>query len=326
MKKVALVLCIVLSGALVHAASQTCLKEFHLKDFTFYSVGDATVQNSDFQGLTGTGQDFISLSDFAVNSSDQRDCLTLSSAGDTILNKSSVNGSVESPWLICISETGVNGSLSAQSVELNDAGISGLIYSKNIPKYNGSLNRKKYVKTETVMRVKHDLIQNEIKKLESDLNSFKSIPVDCLSLSRNDFDQNPNVEISALALSGCRSIVLRASATTRITIRVTGEQAILKAQYIKMQGGLTPQNIVWNMSPLKSLFISNTATAFPGMPGQIFAPQANVEFYNALITGSMVVKNLLYKSFDSKVDSRDGGENHTGQINKPVSSGRQPYE
>lgn len=305
-----------------------CPLYYHLKDFTFYSLGDASVRLSDFQGLTGSSQEFYALSNFTVNGSPSNlDCLALSSGSNILISTSAVIGSVESTGQIKEVRSSVQGSLKAQLVSMVDAYVQKYIYSSSTPKYNGQSYTRQWKQSTAALTVDHTQIFSEAIALKNKLNAMPKAEVDCQTISSHKFDQSPSVVIDSEELSSCKTIILKASSKTKVTIHVDGSSVELIGLNVKLQGGLTPGQVVWNFSNLTDLFISNTASAYPGMPGHVFAPAATVEFYNGLITGSLVTGSLVYKEFDSRVGKVNPNEpNHTGQINSPVDGGHLPYD
>jgi choice-of-anchor A domain-containing protein len=76
-------------------------------------------------------------------------------------------------------------------------------------------------------------------------------------------------------------------------INVPGENIMLEAQNIILDGKIRPSNITWNFYQAKFLHLSHTHNAKLGMPGIVMAPKAVVEFNEALITGALYAGDIV---------------------------------
>jgi choice-of-anchor A domain-containing protein len=106
------------------------------------------------------------------------------------------------------------------------------------------------------------------------------------------------------------NVSLSGSANTLLVVNVLDQEVSIYNYGIFLNGGLTPQNIVWNFPNATKLFIAYSGMANYGLPGTFVAPNAQVTFNNARITGALFAKSIL-----GKADSLDCKGVVSGQVN-----------
>lgn len=142
--------------------------------------------------------------------------------------------------------------------------------------------------------------------------SMSSLSESLLNASEND-----QVEEILLTPDQLSDNFLRLNSDKEVLIiQVPGEEIVIKSLGLELSGKLSPHNIIWNFYEATSIDLSfsgvnaETYGENIGMPGTFFAPHADVNFNNVLITGA-----LYSRSIKGKASARDCSKIVSGQIN-----------
>ena len=111
-------------------------------------------------------------------------------------------------------------------------------------------------------------------------------------------------------------IVLKGSSSEILIVNVMGRNPVIIDTNVTIQGDITPDQIIWHFPEATSLSITRSGMSPEelgfnvGMPGTFVAPNAEVFFQNALITGSLYARKLT-----GLADREDCSGLVSGQIN-----------
>ncbi|WP_413289814.1 collagen-binding domain-containing protein [Bdellovibrio sp. HCB337] len=282
--------------SMAFAASSTICKTPSLYDFTVYSIGNIDVQQSDYQGLTGSGGSILAIN-FQFNSNPET-CLAVSVAKDLGISSSAINGNTEAQGTAGLRSVGARGDVVARKTHFVSTGVRGKVVTKN-PSF----------------RVNHaDVIEElivESSKLAHKsstgmaLNRADALVLDLKSTDNVIYILHPSV------INEAKRIIINGNPSSKVVINVPGEDIRLKGQDVMLLGDVNPANITWNFYQAKNLHISKTHNALYGMPGIVMAPLALVEFHEALITGALYAGSIV-TSLSPFTDL------NAGQVNRDV--------
>jgi hypothetical protein len=118
------------------------------------------------------------------------------------------------------------------------------------------------------------------------------------------------ITLNMARVQASHTIALSGSANGLLVVNVLETDVSFYNYGVVLTGGLTAQNIIWNFPNTKTLFIAYSGMNNYGMPGTFVAPQAQVTFNNARITGALFAKSII-----GKADKADCSGVVSGQVN-----------
>ena len=139
--------------------------------------------------------------------------------------------------------------------------------------------------------------------------------MDALSAKLSSPFPNANVKQITLNINPIHSggyLTLTGSPQQLLVVNVPGTNVSIQRYGIKLLGGLTPANIIWNFPNAQTLLIEGSGNDQYGMPGTFLAPNAQVTFLSARITGALFAGSIVGMANSYSCDS---ATLNAGQIN-----------
>lgn len=299
------------------ALSDVPCKAPTLYDFTVYSVGDISVQRSDYQGLTGTAGN-LTASHFQFNSNPET-CLALTTGQGTTIESSATNGNIESQGRTGLTFVGVHGNVSAKNLYLNSSHVSGHVFTPSLKNIYSGLSGRRY-KT-APFHAEHSAIVAELLSESAKLAALPSNGFAKYHGIELVIQLKPGSNVIALqnseVLNKVQKIYIVGDAMASVIVNIPGDVFKLKYQKVILDNNILPGNIIWNFHQARSLHLSHTHDPIYGMPGVVMAPYAQVEFHEALITGALYAGSIVTSTMLPT-------ELNAGQVNRAVGGHREP--
>ncbi len=248
-------------------------------EYLVFSRGDLQYESSDFQGLTGAGSK-VTMKDFNIHRSPPASgCPSLIAGSDVSLVDGSIQGGgVHSGGHIRLRRVSVQGELKALG------GVSSIDSNTT-----GSLKAQSSSVESLVSTSRFFVNQSR---------RFSEMPAKAYSSSSNNinFEAEPSgmsvFQISAERLAQNSIIRLRGSALSWIVINVLGSNASIRAQDIRLEGGIGFGRVLFNFVNATDLDITASGEIHYGIPATILAPLAATQFWNGLISGGLYIGSL----------------------------------
>ncbi len=300
-----------------------------LTDFSVFSKTDIDYSRSDFEGLVGAGSS-VRVEDFSfVGKPSASGVLVgenLSHNRGGILDHNLQVGSTAE-----ISELRHTGRISAHEVYLNHAGV-GHITAFDVHRTIGrnGYPTAGYESVRVISRRASEARRVELNSKLSHLStSMDELSTKCRQLPGKEVKAHGRVltfagnlemnvfTVDAVELSKARTIVFDLAPLSTTVINIRGSR--VEFQRVGMRVNQTNiRRLIWNMFEASELDIRFSGTSEVvnnrgiGLPGVFLAPQAKATFIEALITGSIFVKDL---------DGNEAGVSG-GQVNYSPFDGR----
>lgn len=307
-------------------ASMTCssFAQSRLLDYAVFSKENITYSRSDFEGAVVAGKT-ISVQDFLFVSGIKAEGIK---AGEWFNQlRGQINSQVNAGKNILLINVNALTSITAENVFLDQTSVSGRIKTKYLNITTSHMGYptsshggfKKMSNHEAVKR--HVNLKTEIAGLSHDLDLLSK---ECNSLSGTEIqlnngqiilssDNKKNVfNISAETIMKASTIEFAVPRDSTTIINVSGARLVIENLGIVLNG-LSPRNIIWNIFEAEELVISNSGSLETfqgraiGLPGVFLAPEAKTTFTEAVITGSLFVKDL-----DGDEEGKNGGQVNDG--------------
>jgi choice-of-anchor A domain-containing protein len=258
-----LALCILMTGFITKANSAAVNERCIVKsvfDLSAFAVDSITGTNLKSNGsLVAGAQVHLTKSEVELSV-----CRAISSHGNISLRDSKVVGSIESLGILNLINTEVIGK------------------TKNLPK---TLNVS-FLKNEMSTTSKKYAVLKQTPKIKSLI--YKNY----LTLSLKD---KTNVfSIAGNELEKIKKIELRAQKNQNLIVNVSGSSITLDQQNVDISGDIETSSIVWNFPEAKTLTIKNSQDIGLGFAGKILAPNATIKIENALISGRVFAKSIVF--------------------------------
>lgn len=288
------------------ASTDTC-KIKNLREVIVFTSGSISAFKSDFQGTVAAGGD-VYLEDFYL---DQTKCLSLTTAGQAGLAYGSVKNSMEGLKSVAIMNARVNGALRSNGdIYVSSANTDKAIGPKRPLTKNSnyfSFERRSITPTADFNDLNKQMIalSNQLASLPS--NMEVKVSGNKVILTAKNKVNAVTLSTQSLPLLTENLIEIHAEENQQVTINFEGTLVALQGLGVELYGSVRPADINWNFKNAQSLFIKNTANAYYGIPGTVIAPNADVEFYEGLITGALYAKSIIYTDLSKGLK--------TGQIN-----------
>ncbi|GEM_PF-5598358 len=300
-------------------------KKFTLKDFRVYAVSSVTAMNSDYQGSLGSG-DSIELTNFLIEKDSSNPCISLSAQKNLYFEKGKSAGAVEAKDTAHLNQAHIAGETSSNNIIANSSYLQKKVtYYDALQRENSTLGKKERLDQPFETQINHLSIKNELydlsKKLKQEPNQINISQ--CNELKNLNLNINKNHYIFSLnssLLETCQLVVLKGNKNHSVTFNISGRNAQLVGFNVRLLGNIRYDSISWNFHESETLFISNTANGTYGIPGFVYAPLAQTEFYEGLITGGLYVNSIIFDMDKFKGQS-------SGQINRTQQTHQMlPYE
>lgn len=304
-----------------------------LLDYAVFSKENITYARSDFEGAVAAGKT-ISVSDFFFVSTVK--------AGEWFKQmRGQVHSSVTAGNTIQLSNVNVRSSMTGAFVYLNESSVAGRIHANYLNITSGSMGyptsshggHKKMSRKEAENRALN--LKTEISALGYDLDLLSS---ECQSLKGQDIsehngtivlsssEQKSVFHISSSALMTANAVEFIVPSSSTVVINISGKDLRIENLGIRLNG-LDPRKLIWNIFEAERLNLSNSGSSEiymgreVGLPGTFLAPYARTTFTEAVITGSLLVKDL-----DGDELGRNGGQVNDGLFDgescRPVIRGK----
>lgn len=308
--------------------SSLCSAANSITDFTVFSKVNIEYARSDFEGMVGAGGDIL-VEDFSFVNATNNGVIaagSLKQARGFIGSTPVVTGKT-----IQINALKANGALNSCEVYLDNTAVYGDIRANYLKVTTG------YMGYETSSygswkKISRGVCASKLATLTNDMISL-GIDLDNLSKKCNELpgvvaepvygklvlkgDKAQNVfNVDGTVMSSVNEIIFQIPASSTAIINVSGDRVVFEQMGIKLNSA-DPKKIIWNIYEATSLRIRNAGGRDivngrgVGMPGTFMAPYADTTFNEALITGSLWVKNL---------DGNESGLNG-GQVNDSLFNG-----
>lgn len=308
--------------------SSLCSASDLITDYTVFSKTNIEYARSDFEGLVGSGGD-IFVEDFSFVNATRSGVI----AAGTLKQSRGFIGStpVVTGKTIQLNALKSNGALHSCEVYLDHTAVYGDIRANYLKVTTG------YMGYETSSygawkKISRGVCASKLATLTNDMISL-GIDLDTLSSKCNELqgtvvepvygklvlkgDKAQNVfHVDGTLMSSVNEIVFQIPTQSTAIINVSGSSVVFEQLGIKLNSA-DPKKIIWNIFEATSLRIRNAGGRdivngrSVGMPGTFMAPNADTTFNEALITGSLWVKNL---------DGNESGLNG-GQVNDSLFNG-----
>lgn len=299
-----------------------------ITDYTVFSKANIEYARSDFEGLVGAGGDIV-VEDFSFVNATNNGVIAVNSLKQSrgfIGSTPVVTGKT-----IQINNLKANGALSSCEVYLDNTAIYGDIRANYLKVTTG------YMGYETSSygawkKISRGLCVQKQTSLQNDMISL-GIDLDSLSFKCNELkaeiteivngklilkgDKAQNVfSVDGSLMAMVNEIIFQIPKESTAIINVSGDSVVFERLGVKLNSA-DPKKIIWNIFEASHLRIRNAGGTDKvngravGMPGTFMAPNADTIFNEALITGSLWVKNL---------DGNESGLNG-GQVNDSLFNG-----
>lgn len=311
----------------------TALSQSQILDYAVFSKENITYARSDFEGAVAAGKT-ISVSDFFFVSSVK--------AGEWFKQmRGQVHSNVTAGNTIQLSNVNVRSSLTGAFVYLNETSVSGTIKANYLNITTGYMGyptsshggHKKISIKEAENRALN--LKTEISALGYDLDLLSN---GCRVLSGQEItDHNGTIvlsssenkavfHLSSATLMSASAVEFVVPSTSTVIVNISGKDLRIENLGIRLNG-LSPRKLIWNIYEAERLNLSHSGSAEiylereVGLPGTFLAPLAKTTFTEAVITGSLMVKDL-----DGDEIGRNGGQVNDGLFNgescRPIIRGK----
>lgn len=264
-----------LVSTLAHASP--CGNPLDPTQYLVFSRGDILYAKSDFQGMTGTGQN-ISLQHFEMGlPGSPSNCTQIVAGQNVTISAGSVLGGIESGGLVKLRNVNVRGKVkAARGVNLVNSPV-----------------RSEKVQTQAVKSVLNlgQFYLNQSAYFASQPDTSTYIP----GRGRIEFPASPYgvTYISIRAEELAKFTVLHFSGTpdSTLIINVRGASAAIARTDIQLLG-IPLGRVLMNFPEAVKLDITASGSSQFGIPATILAPYAATGFWNGLISGGLYVGSL----------------------------------
>ena len=294
----------------VYASSDNC-KISNLSDLTVFASENISAKKSDYQGSIAAGGDIL-LKNFYI---DQTKCLSVSAQGSVSAINFSSKGSLEGLTSMSVKNANIRAELRSNGKILISTSLAYKIIGPSRPQviYADGIPFEKRRITSTV---NFDQLTKQMNDLSIDMANKKrtldyQIKNKKIILSTEKQNNTVTQIAGELFESEIKKIEIHGDVGKRLIINITGTDIALRGIDVQLVGSISPHDIIWNFQDATKLYIKNTANGLYGIPGTLIAPQADVEFYDGLITGALYTKAINY--IDA-TNSQSSGQINDGRI------------
>jgi choice-of-anchor A domain-containing protein len=287
-----LAIALILSGSVAEANLQ-------LKDFRVYAKENIEARASDYQGIVGAGR-VIKLDHFAVVRARKQQALPAPYsnfnvyAGESVRFMSgggvcTVDGFTDSGVALCDLPQGCQ----CRSSEGNLAWAG--IASPRVAVAQHQVLWSQRISQQSL--VNHRALSGEMDRLAAQLDLLPGVPhgESIFPAGRNCWNV---FDVQADHFRLMDNLRFVGAPGQNFVIRVHGDVINFRRKGITQFGGVEPSRIIYYFPEARTLNIAfsgapNEAFGYPvGIPGTVLAPNANVSFHEALITGGIYARNI----------------------------------
>lgn len=283
---------------LINSAWATC-NNLSPQDFLVYATDSVRGSSSDYQGSVGAGGS-ITLNNFFIGKT-ASNCFSIVTDSGVIFKDGSVQGSIFSNQLVSVQYSNIEGDVTGLGgVSLKSSTIKGRAVSGtgHVVNHNSSVYRGEGTTYERGNNLGYHFanwMHFQSTKFQAigssdEISRFEKANGEVVIFLSEAYGNPVVFNVSASFFQ--KRVTLVGSASKVVIFNVEGNYLDAKRFHINTRS-LDPSNVLWNFYEASSVELAYTGNAQYGLPGSVLAPLAGLDFYEALITGQVFVKNLL---------------------------------
>lgn len=277
--------------------------------FSLFSRDGIEGKMSDVQGSIAT-LGSLELDRYEISGS-AANCVALSVGGNAELSHLQVKKNAEVHGHLKTANMKFFADVSANSAHLVQTRVDGVLSSNKNPILSESsasrrnLSPRYRVGLEAIYQ---GLLNTSRNFLNMDANVQLKVDGQKMNIIANQEVSIVNIQTGDLI---DKEISIQAAGAKKLIINVLAFDVNMVRTKVNLSGLLANQ-VFWNMPNTERLYIANTADREFGLPGRFYAPKAETEFYEGLITGGLYVRSLVYRSHRLWNSGQINGEEHPG--------------